>query len=369
MQVPASRSDLAPLLEENQRLRTQLQVAEAACRRVHQRNAVLERRIQQTETAAEHLNALQIRQTEADWMAEYDRNVQALLRIIHHHEEARAALEAEVVQFKAAAEMIPPAPKRATQATQTERPRVTIVSPPKKNGRQTQYDDEGDGRLEIERPVDTSASLVYMQHLFEQIQKPSSLCESHRVPERPTVARSGKAGLRNERCLRCLPHPSRAFKASVMKRLRANQIEISKRPPGIPEGIEETATETSQAAVDASAQEPTESALNLHQNLEERNRLLQQRLTLQQSVLDQLLHAKLQIATANEAQVAPRSSHDSSTTTAVKEKEPSTSQKPSQGQESPPLNGPSINRTPSLLLRNPPGSDIEQRRPLSPPAA
>ncbi|RLN50640.1 hypothetical protein BBJ28_00003963 [Nothophytophthora sp. Chile5] len=368
MQVPASRSDLTPLLEENQRLRTQLQAAEVAYQRVHRCNAVLERRIQQAEAAAEQLNTHQIRQKEADWMAEYDRNVQALLQIIHHHEEARAALEAEVVQLEAAAEMIPPAPKRATQATQTERPRVRIVSPPKKGERQAQNDDEDDERVERERPVDTSASLVYMQHLFERLQKPNTLCESHRVPERQTVARSGKAGLRNERCLRCLPHPSRDFKASVMKRLRANQIESNRRPLGIPEEFEETAIETSQAAVDTSAQEPTESALNLHQNLEERNRLLQQRLISQQNVLDQLLHAKLQLATANEAQVAPRPSRDPSTT-AEKEKELSISQKPNQEQESPPLSGCSISRTPSLLLRDPPSSDIQRRRPLSPPAA
>ncbi|KAG6583216.1 Bardet-Biedl syndrome 7 protein [Phytophthora cinnamomi] len=115
------RRTCASLLEENQSLRVQLKSFDEARRRAEQQVAELRGRAHQAEVAA----AQHLRCKEAEWMAEYDRGVQALLKIIQHHESETAQLRAEVGKLRATVVVVPPSITKMTRATQTDNGRPT----------------------------------------------------------------------------------------------------------------------------------------------------------------------------------------------------------------------------------------------------
>ncbi|OWZ10959.1 hypothetical protein PHMEG_00016092 [Phytophthora megakarya] len=75
--------------------------------------------------------ARQLRLKEAEWMAEYDRSVQALLKIVQHHEDEKAQLRAEVEKLRELAAAIPSSITKMTRSTQTEIPKQVLVTPKK----------------------------------------------------------------------------------------------------------------------------------------------------------------------------------------------------------------------------------------------
>jgi phosphoribosylanthranilate isomerase len=113
---------MAALLEENQRLRAQWKSCEYRRQCAEQRAEELQSCVQQAEAA--------VRQKEAQWMAEFDRSVQALLQIIQHHEDEKTQLQKEVARLRAeaATATVAPAPiTKMTRCTQTEKPRRNSV--------------------------------------------------------------------------------------------------------------------------------------------------------------------------------------------------------------------------------------------------
>lgn len=114
----SGRGDIASLRDENERLRVQLKSCDLSRRRAERQTVELQTRVHQAEAAA----AEQLRLKEAEWMAEYDCNVQALLKIIEHHEDEKTQLKVEVQELQAAA-VVPPSVTTMTRSTQTEMPR------------------------------------------------------------------------------------------------------------------------------------------------------------------------------------------------------------------------------------------------------
>ncbi|POM68170.1 Hypothetical protein PHPALM_15704 [Phytophthora palmivora] len=104
------------LRDENQRLRAQLKNCDLNYQRVEQQIAELQSRMCKAEAEA----ARQLRLKEAEWMAEYDRSVQALLKIVQHHENEEMQLRAEVERLREVAATISPAITKITRSTQTE---------------------------------------------------------------------------------------------------------------------------------------------------------------------------------------------------------------------------------------------------------
>ncbi|EGZ11764.1 hypothetical protein PHYSODRAFT_437329, partial [Phytophthora sojae] len=160
----------------------------------------------------------QLRRKEAEWMAEYDRGVQALLKIVQHHESETAQLKAEVEKLRTAAAVVPPSITKMTRATQTESAR----------------------------------------------------------PVRATPRRNSVRFAPNEDC-------AVTDKEEVDPRTK---IKIAR--------MQVNSTQTEEIPVLASS-------AKLQQDLEDRNRLLHERLTSQQNMLDQLLHTKLTHANASSA--------------------------------------------------------------------
>ncbi|KAL4172313.1 hypothetical protein KRP22_007477 [Phytophthora ramorum] len=154
-----ARSSVASLLEENRQLRVQLERSDLARRRVEGQVTEMQRRVSFAETTA----AQQLRLKEGEWMAEYDRSVQALLMIIKHHEEEMARVEMEVQQLRAAAGDIPSPTTKMTRSTQTE-----VLRPTTSRRNSVRFAEEEDGTtLEKEERayIDAKAksNLVRMQ--------------------------------------------------------------------------------------------------------------------------------------------------------------------------------------------------------------
>ncbi|KAG7383852.1 hypothetical protein PHYPSEUDO_003272 [Phytophthora pseudosyringae] len=153
-------SDVVSLLDENQRLRVRLKSCDVARRRAERQLAELQVRVHQAEIVA----AQERRRKEAEWMAEYDSSVQALLKIVQHHEDETKQLEAEVKRLRAATAVVPPSITKMTRSAQTEAPRPVKVAPRRNSVHFAKEEEAVSGKEE--RPVvdaKTKASIARMQ--------------------------------------------------------------------------------------------------------------------------------------------------------------------------------------------------------------
>ncbi|GAB9476421.1 hypothetical protein Gpo141_00013487, partial [Globisporangium polare] len=121
----ADSYDVQALRNENQWLLQCLHASERACKEFQNAIKQQQRRIKQLEKASATTNqpdaaqlerqwTLRLQQKEKEWMQEYDAQVQSLLRIIQHHESARARLESELHEMGSATA------ECASSATQTD---------------------------------------------------------------------------------------------------------------------------------------------------------------------------------------------------------------------------------------------------------
>ncbi|KAG1689504.1 hypothetical protein DVH05_002173 [Phytophthora capsici] len=98
---------VASLLDENQRLRARLKRCDEARQEAERQIEELQRRV---------------RRKESEWMAEYDKHVQALLEIIKYNEEEKKQLKESEERWRKAAEAVPPLVTKCTRSSQTETP-------------------------------------------------------------------------------------------------------------------------------------------------------------------------------------------------------------------------------------------------------
>ncbi|KAE9050774.1 hypothetical protein PR001_g2092 [Phytophthora rubi] len=338
----------ASLLDENRKLRAQLKSFDEARRRTEQQVAELRGRLHQAEVAA----AQQLRRKEAQWMAEYDSGVQALLKIIQHHEGETVQLKAEVDKLRAAAAVVPPSITKMTRAAQTE-----SAGPHTRNSvRFASNEDCAVSHKEESKYIDpkTKLHIARMQHLFEQLQ----LSRDHRDDKMENL--SLKRGRKSKH------EPRRSIKEEIVTRLEAHQKDtdaIRRRAVSDDNKSKTTETQTEGSSVSISS-------AKLQQDLEERNRLLHERLTSQQNMLEQWLHTKLTHANANsenhERQNAPAFLSDVVQVQGCSGKHQS---EPSNKSEHPvAMVDPPGCLAPNVAVHIEPISTIE-RRPLSPPAA
>ncbi|KAL3662827.1 hypothetical protein V7S43_012229 [Phytophthora oleae] len=247
---------------------------------------------QQTERQIEELQS-RVRRKEAEWMAEYDRNVHALLEIIKHNEEEKEQLKAGVERWKAAAEAVPPPISKMTRSSQTETP----LRPEKTALRTNSVRFAKDEKVSS---VDakTKANIARMQLLFEQLQASSDhrTCMSKSVDQaNRNAAEVRESSGRRSVELGC------SFKTIILERLQEQQPESSvvrRRQHATTSTGRTIETQTD----DIPAPKQGTPSVALRQGLEERNRLLHERLASQQKVLDHLLQTKLQQANGNRDQ-------------------------------------------------------------------
>lgn len=143
---------------------------------------------------------------------------------------------------------------------------------------------------------------MLLQHLFEQLQVPldQPIQRDSKSVDRPVKKNLGP-GLPHHCKEHRSPEPSCSFKEAVL-RPGENRTEVSTIRWGraaISESRRKS-TETQTQEMPVPKQEISSTALQ--QDLEERNRLLHERLTSQQKVLDQFLYTKLNHASASAEQ-------------------------------------------------------------------
>ncbi|GMF09924.1 unnamed protein product [Phytophthora lilii] len=232
-------------------------------------------------------------------MAEYDRGVQALLRIVQHHEDENARLRAEVETLRAAA---PPPVARTARATQTEklRPRKDL---PRRNAVRFAEEDEStssDPEERARRDEKAKGDFARMQSLFEKLQASHRGCNS--TDQGDAIVNNEARG---DRANYSGP-TSRDIKRVVLKRITATRTDPRQQRlvNPVPDENRGTARETLTEETPIPKQKTP--SITLQQDLEERNRLLHERLSKQQQVLDSLLDAKLKHATADSRQSSSR---------------------------------------------------------------
>ncbi|KAG3117358.1 hypothetical protein PI124_g4158 [Phytophthora idaei] len=358
------RRDVASLVDENQRLRAQLKRCDMARQQAERQVAELH----QAETAV----AQQLRQKEAEWMAEYDRSVQALLKIIKHHEDENEQLKTEVKRLRAAAAaaVVPPSITKMTRSTQTETPGPVKVAM-RRNSVRFAREEEGIALNKEGNPsVDakTKASIARMQQLFEQLHVSRDQDDSRSI-SRPnsTVNKEVDSGPRQNDNEHCSSESIYRFKAAVLGRLGEHQTEFRavRRQQRVPStSFEDTKIETQTDEIPIPNREMP--SITLQKDLEERNRLLHKRLASQQKVLDQLLHTKLKDASSSVEQYDAASSTPSDTVREFSgnhQVEAQTNFEHSRPTEIP-AEHPAQNGDMSIE-----SADITERQPLSPPAA
>ncbi|GMF39696.1 unnamed protein product [Phytophthora fragariaefolia] len=194
-------------------------------------------------------------------MAEYDRGVQALLDIVKHREDEAAQLRAEVGEWRAAAAAVPPPVAKTTTSTQTETARPTKVASRRNSVRFAATEEGAASDKEEKERVDP---------------------ETRRSIARMQVSSGDRRDLKRKATRQTRDHaeptPHHSLKETILKRLGA--IENKRKT---------TETQTEEIPIAASS-------TKLQQDLEERNRLLHDRLLSQQNVLDQPLDTKLKHA-------------------------------------------------------------------------
>ncbi|KAE9334095.1 hypothetical protein PF008_g14134 [Phytophthora fragariae] len=337
-------STFASLLDENRKLRAQLKSFDEARRRTEQQVAELRGRLHQAEVAA----AQQLRRKEAQWMAEYDRGVQALLKIVQHHEGETVQLKLEVDKLRAAAAVVPPSITKMTRAAQTESAR-----PHTRNSvRFESNEDCAASHKEESEYIDpkTKIHIARMQHLFEQLQ----LSRDHRDDKMENLSlKRGRKGEHVEH------EPRRSIKEEIVTRLEAHQKDTDAVQR--PEDNKSKTTETQTEGISVSI-----SSTKLQQDLEERNRLLHERLTSQQNMLDQWLHTKLTHANANSENRERGPLQNAPQVQGCSDKDQSEASNKSEHPV--PMVDPPGCLAPNVAVHIEPIRTIE-RRPLSPPAA
>ncbi|ETI51868.1 hypothetical protein L917_04594 [Phytophthora nicotianae] len=301
------RRDIASLLDENKRLRVQLKRCDMARQEAERQVVELQAYAHRAETSM----AQQLRLKETEWMAEYDRSVHALLKIIQYHEDEKAQLKAEVEQLSATAAVAPPSITKMTRSTQTETFEPAKVAIRRNSVRFAK--ETGDMALKKEdKPfVDAKvkASIARMQQLFEQLHVSRDPHDSKSVNRPKSVGdddvKSGITQVDNEHC--SFERSSR-FKVTVLERLGEHKTEtrtVRRRKTAANTACEDRKTIETQTDEISSQEMPS---IILRQDLEERNRLLHERLASQQRVLDQLLHTKLKDVSSCAEQNDPVSS-------------------------------------------------------------
>lgn len=118
MELFADRCEIQALRDENKWLLQRLDASERICKRLERIVTQQARRIEHIETTAvdtERAWRQRLEQREKEWMHEYNAQMEALLRIIQHHESARAALEEQPQRSASRVEVL-----QVSSATQTE---------------------------------------------------------------------------------------------------------------------------------------------------------------------------------------------------------------------------------------------------------
>ncbi|CEG40350.1 uncharacterized protein PHALS_10554 [Plasmopara halstedii] len=124
--------------------------------------------------------AQQLQVMEAKYLIEFDHSVQALLKIIKHHEMENEKLKAEMERLRTAASAVSPPITKVTQSTQTKT-FIPLQNALKKNSVRFEAENDLASNEKISLSVDLKAkasSTARMQQLFEQLQASTTRAES-----------------------------------------------------------------------------------------------------------------------------------------------------------------------------------------------
>ncbi|KAF1327457.1 hypothetical protein FI667_g7585, partial [Globisporangium splendens] len=274
MELFAESYETRALREENQWLLQCLQTSEQSCKQYrsatkqqHRRISALEADGQRALDQLERQWKTRLQQKEKEWMQEYAAQTQSLLQIVQHQESVQVRLEEELDRLRSCRTTGLPASTSSHAAMNDDEPKCHCCHA-------------------------TNSAPAYSTDTFANAPEASApeAIQAARIQQKP------------------------GFRASILQRLqRRNPIFFETRsryPPAIPEEDEEHEQEESEEdatghVVDTTAStliatnsststEPCESiaSKSVCRDLEEQNRVLQERLATQQTVLDRILDTK-----------------------------------------------------------------------------